>query len=106
MASSNTEHLTTGIVSVILAIVGVAILAELLSLKSNTTGVVKAGGGALSQALCTALSPIMGGGCGTSVTSTINFGTPPTNSGGGGGGVSPICFGANCNPGTTVVVQG
>lgn len=84
--------MVTSIVTVLLALIGVAILAELLSTQSNTTGVVKAGGSAISQALCTALSPIMGGGnCGTSVTSTITFG-----GGVGTGGPGPGCLLGNC----------
>lgn len=87
-AEAQSGHMITSIVSVLLAVIGVAVLAELLSTRANTTGVIKAGGGAISQALCTALSPIMGGGCGTSVTSTITFG--------GTGNITPGCLLGNC----------
>lgn len=95
-AEAQAGHVVTSIVSVLLAVIGVAILAELLSMQSNTTGVIKAGGGAISQALCTALSPIMGGGCGTSVTSTISFpgvGTGGTSNNPNG---NPACLLGNC----------
>jgi len=83
------DHMITAIVSVLLAIIGVAALAVLLSRQSQTSQVLSAGQGAFSGALCTALSPITGsgsiaqtflpgsfnpfGGCATSVHSTITF---------------------------------
>jgi hypothetical protein len=63
----------TDVVTVLLAIVGVAILAEILG-SSNTSNVLKSFGSTLSAMFCTALSPITGKGCVPSVTSTINFG--------------------------------
>lgn len=47
---------------VLLAIVGVAVLAVILSKNSNTTGVVSATGSGFAQALSAALSPITGTG--------------------------------------------
>ncbi|HEY6019402.1 MAG TPA: hypothetical protein VIY48_05685 [Candidatus Paceibacterota bacterium] len=47
---------------VALAIVGVAVLAVILSKNSNTTGVIGAAGSGFSQALAAALSPVTGGG--------------------------------------------
>jgi hypothetical protein len=74
MADSSGDGTITGVVSVLLAVVGVAILALLVSQHSNTPGVFKSFGSAIQQMLCVALSPVSGGGCSTSVTSTISFG--------------------------------
>jgi membrane protein implicated in regulation of membrane protease activity len=50
-----------GIVTVLTAIIGVAILATLVSKQANTAGVLQAGGSAFSGILGTALSPVTGG---------------------------------------------
>jgi hypothetical protein len=50
-----------GVITVLMAIIGVAILAVIVSKNSNTTGVLSAGSSAFSGALGTALSPITGG---------------------------------------------
>lgn len=55
------ESLITSTVTVLMAIVGVAIIAVLVSKNANTTGVLQAGGNAFSGALSTALSPVTGG---------------------------------------------
>ncbi len=55
------NSILNGVVVVITAIIGVAILAVILSPKSQTAEVLKAGSGAFSGALGTALSPIVGG---------------------------------------------
>lgn len=52
------------IVTVAVAIVGVAILAVLVSKNSNTANVIKSAGDAFSSALGTAVSPITGRGVG------------------------------------------
>jgi len=44
-----------------MAIVGVAIIAVLVSRNANTTGVIQASGNAFSGSLATALSPVTGG---------------------------------------------
>jgi len=51
---------TEMIVTIATAIVGVAILAVLVSSKSNTTGVLQAAGSAFSNALGVAVSPVTG----------------------------------------------
>jgi hypothetical protein len=56
------DQLITSVVSILTAIVGVAIIATLVSKNANTTGVISAGGTAFSQSLSTALSPVTGGG--------------------------------------------
>jgi hypothetical protein len=70
------DHAITSGVSIFLAIIGVAIVALIVSAQSRTTTVVGAGGSALKQAICVALSPVTGANCGslTSVTSTISYG--------------------------------
>jgi hypothetical protein len=54
----------TGLVAIITAIIGVAIIAVLVSNQSNTSGVLSAGGNAFSNILKTAVSPVTGGGSG------------------------------------------
>lgn len=56
------NELITSVVTVLTAIVGVAIIATLVSKNANTAGVITAGGSAFSQSLSTALSPVTGGG--------------------------------------------
>jgi hypothetical protein len=56
------EQLFTSLVSIATAIVGVAIIAVLVSKNANTAGVLSAAGGAFSQSLGVAVSPITGGG--------------------------------------------
>jgi len=51
----------TGTVAIVTAIIGVAIIAVLVSGQSQTANVLKAGGGAFSDILKTALSPVAGG---------------------------------------------
>jgi len=70
------DHTITAIVSVLIAITGVAILAALVSRQSQTGAVFGAGGTAFSKAICTALSPVTGQSCGgltEDVSSTIIF---------------------------------
>ena len=49
------------VVTIAVAIVGVAILAVLVSRQSNTAGVIQAAGKSFSDALGVAVSPITGG---------------------------------------------
>lgn len=65
------------VVTVLLAIVGVAIIAVLVSKNANTTGVVSATGNAFSQGLSTAISPVTGN------NNSLGNGFP----GGGGGAI-------------------
>lgn len=62
------DQLLTSVVTVALAITGIAFLAVLVSKNSNTAGVLTAASSAYSGALGTALSPITGG------AGTFNFG--------------------------------
>lgn len=59
-----TESLTTSVVTVLTAIIGVAILAILVSKNSATSNVLQAGGSAFSSILGTAISPVSGSGLG------------------------------------------
>ena len=51
---------TESIVTILVAITGVAILAVLVSRKSQTAAVIQAAGSAFSNALSTAVSPVTG----------------------------------------------
>lgn len=68
------ESLVTSVVTVLTAIVGVAIIAVLVSKNANTAGVLTAGGSAFSQALGTAISPVTGGSLGS--FSSLGAGIP------------------------------
>jgi membrane DNA delivery protein len=54
------EQLVSSVTTVLLAIVGVAIIAVIVSKNANTSGVIGAGGSAFSQSLGAAISPITG----------------------------------------------
>lgn len=60
---------TEAIVSIATAIVGVAILAVLVSKNSNTSSVITSAGNAFSGALSVATGPVMGGSSGYPVSS-------------------------------------
>ena len=73
------EHTITGIASVLLAIVGLAVIATLISPRAKTSDVIVASGGATQQALCVALSPVTQQNCGVltpSVSSSVSFDIP------------------------------
>lgn len=73
MMSEN--KIIAAVVTVTIGIIGVAILALLVSKQSGTIPVIGASADALKRMLCTALSPVTGGNCGVTenVTSTITF---------------------------------
>ena len=54
------DQLISSVVTVLTAIIGVAIIAVLVSKQANTANVIQAGGSAFSGALGTALSPVTG----------------------------------------------
>lgn len=72
------EQLMTSVVTVVTAIIGVAILAVLVSRNSNTSGVINAAASGFATDLSAALSPVTGSGTGLRVGG-IGF-----NLGGGG----------------------
>lgn len=51
-----------GIVSVLVAIVGVAALAVIFAPRARTSQVIEAGGGAFAQGISAAVAPVTGGG--------------------------------------------
>lgn len=55
------EKAITGIVAIITAVIGVAIIAVLVSKNAQTTGVISAAGQSFSSVLNTALSPVTNG---------------------------------------------
>ena len=65
------EQAVTAIVTIVTAIVGVAILSVFVSRNSNTAGVITAAGGALAQDLTAAVSPVTGN---SASLSAFNFG--------------------------------
>jgi hypothetical protein len=56
------NQLVNSVVTVAVAIIGVAIVAVLVSKNANTSGVISAGSTGFSQALSTAISPVTGSG--------------------------------------------
>jgi hypothetical protein len=68
------DSMLNSIVTVATAIVGVAILAVIVSRNSNTSGVIGAAGNAFSNALGVAVSPVTGGSS-FSGLGGMNFGT-------------------------------
>ena len=56
-----TDHLITSVVTVLTAIIGVAIIAVLVSQRAQTGSVIQAAGEAFSGALNAAESPVTGG---------------------------------------------
>lgn len=71
------NQLVNSVVTVAVAIIGVAIIAVLVSKNANTTGVINSASSGFSQSLATALSPVTGS------SSSLGMGFP-----GGGGGIS------------------
>jgi hypothetical protein len=69
------EHDFWGTLSAVgLGIIGVAVLAVVVSRNSNTAGVVTATGNAFSQSLGVAVSPVTGsGGAGSSIGTLSTF---------------------------------
>lgn len=55
------EQLINSVVTVLTAIIGVAIIAVLVSKQANTSGVIQAGSQGFATDLQTALSPVTGG---------------------------------------------
>ena len=55
------SNLVTGLVTIATSIVGLAIIATLVSKNANTSGVIQSAGSALSGSIATAVSPVTGG---------------------------------------------
>lgn len=54
------NNITESIVTIAVAIIGLATLAVIVSKNANTTGVIGAGGQAFNNALAVAISPVTG----------------------------------------------
>lgn len=67
------DHLLSSGVSVVLAVLGIAALAVLVSNQAQTGSILGAGGSTLGNMIRCAISPITGDACGTSVSSSISF---------------------------------
>lgn len=68
------DNIVAGTVALLTAIIGVAIVAALISKNSQTAQVLQSGGQAFSGIISAALSPITGGsGINTSLSNPINF---------------------------------
>lgn len=67
------NQLVNGVIVVLTAIIGVAILSVILSKNSNTTSVISAGSQAFSGILGTALSPVTGSSLSGGFASGSNF---------------------------------
>jgi len=65
-----TDAIGSALVAIIMAVIGVAVIAVLVSSKAQTANVLTAGGSAISNVLGAALSPVTGGGL-TSVPQRI-----------------------------------
>ena len=55
------ENLVTALVSIVVAIIGLAALATVLSPKARTSQVIGAGAGGLAQDIGAAVAPVTGG---------------------------------------------
>lgn len=84
----------TATVSVLLAVIGLAIVAILVSGRSQTGGVLGAFGSAIGQLICTATAPVTGKTCGSLTSSVSSIFTPIT-----GGTTSPPTYGQPGYPG-------
>lgn len=56
------DRLIESVVTIALGIIGVAVIATLVSRNANTAGIITSGGSAFSQSLSAAEGPVMGGG--------------------------------------------
>lgn len=67
------DQIVSGVVTVATAIVGIAIIAVLVSGRSQTARVIQSAGQAFSGAIGAAVSPVSGGGSGYSAFSPAGF---------------------------------
>jgi hypothetical protein len=89
----NSEHWVTAVVSIILAVIGLAVVALLVSPSSATAGVFSTSGQSIAGLISCALSPVRGGGCSSGIQ--VSLGGSPLP-----GGTSVPCrgfgFTSNC----------
>lgn len=67
------DHLVTSIVTVLTAIVGVAIIAVLVSQKANTSAVISSAGNAFANDLTAAVAPVSGASASVNTGSSGGF---------------------------------
>ncbi len=67
------DQLITAIVSIVLAIIGLAALATVLGGKAQTSDVIKSASSGLSTDIAAAVAPVSGGGIGGGVSS-VSYG--------------------------------
>lgn len=72
------SQMTETVVTIATAIVGVALLALIVSRRSNTAGVIQAAGSAFGNALGVAVSPVTGGSIGLDLSYPGAMGGFPT----------------------------
>ena len=70
------NNIWSGVVAILMAIIGVAILSVLVSNKANTANVLNAGSGAFANALSAAMAPVTGGSATINTGSSSGFSTP------------------------------
>lgn len=58
------NRITESVVTIAVAIIGLATLAVIVSRNANTTGVINSASSGFAKALATAISPVTGGGNG------------------------------------------
>lgn len=56
------DSLITSVTTIALAIVGLAVIATIVSKNANTSAVIGAGGNAFTQSIASATAPVTGGG--------------------------------------------
>lgn len=56
------DRLIESVVTIAMGIIGVAVIATLVSRNANTAGILTSGGSAFSQSLTAAEGPVLGGG--------------------------------------------
>lgn len=62
------DQIWQGVVTIAVAIIGVAVIAVIVSKNANTSQVISASGSAFAQALSAATAPVTGGGFGSAMT--------------------------------------
>jgi len=68
------NSISESLVTVAVAIIGLASLAVIVSRNARTTDIIKAGGGVFNSSLATAISPVTGGGSGMDFSTGRVFG--------------------------------
>lgn len=68
------DHLIASVVTIATAIIGLAVIAVLVSQNANTSGVISAGSSGFAQALSVAESPVTGSGSGFGIGTQAGFG--------------------------------